>query len=72
MQNWCLETKNIKIKTGGSSQIINNRDTLRHLMSIEFKITNVAKIFNEGRNLVSCFIKFHGLTDVLRDPEDDN
>ena len=44
---------------------------LKHSIAIELKNADISKIFNLGRILVAC-IKFHGFTNVLMDPEDDN
>ena len=49
-----------------------NKDALSHLMPIGSKNTDVAKIINMGINLVTLCAKFHGLVDVLREPEDCN
>ena len=46
-----------------------NKDALRHLTSTGCKNIDVAKMFNVGRHLVARFIKFHGLTDVIRESE---
>ena len=45
---------------------------LRHFISIRFKNTNISKIFNVGRNLIARCIKFHGLKDTNREPEDND
>ena len=49
-----------------------NKDTLRHLVFIGSKNSDITKIFIAGRHLVARFIKHHRLTDILREPEDDN
>ena len=41
-------------------------------MPIGFNKTDIAKIFNPDRNLVAHWIKNRELTDVLKEPEDDN
>ena len=48
-----------------------NKDILKHSIDIGLKKTDIAKIFNVGRILVARCVKFHGLTYVLRAPEDD-
>ena len=68
-----LEKKNVsKSETGGRPQIMINKDILEYLTSIGLKSTDIAKTFNIGRMLVAQCVKFHGLTNVLREPEDDN
>ena len=61
-----------KSKTGGQYQIMITKDALTSIMSVGSKNTDIAKTFNSSINLVSCYVKHHGLKDALREPEDDN
>ena len=61
-----------KLKIGGRPQIMIRKDMLKHSVDIGSKNIEISKIFNVSRNLVASFNKFHGLTDVVREPEDDN
>ena len=49
-----------------------NKDILKHSIDIGLKKTDIAKIFNIGRNPVASCIKFHGFTNVIREPPDNN
>ena len=58
--------------TGIRPQKMINKDALKHLIAIRLKNADIAKIFNAGRILVAQCVKFHGLTDFIREPKDDN
>ena len=60
------------METDGRPQTMINKDTLERLTSIGLKNVDITKIFSVRRILVALHIKFHGLTNVLREPEDDN
>ena len=53
-------------------QIMTNKDILKHLTSIGLKNADITKKINMCRILVSQCIKLFGLTDVLKESEDDN
>ena len=61
-----------KYETGGRPQIMIKKDTLKRSTAIGLKNTDVDKMFNVGRILVSRCVKVHGLTNFLREHEDDN
>ena len=61
-----------KLETGSTLQTMIKKDTLKCLTSIGQKNTDLPKLFNFSRILVARRIKFHGLTNVLRETEDDN
>ena len=57
-----------KLEIDGRPQTMVNKDTLKHWIAIGSKNTEIAKIFNVGRNTLACCIKFHVFTDVLSKP----
>ena len=49
-----------------------NKDTLKHLMTIESNNTDIYTALNAGTTLVASCAKNHGLKDSLMEPEDGN
>ena len=49
-----------------------NKDILKHLIAIVLKNKDITKTYHVEIFIVSQYVKFYGLTAVLREPEDDN
>ena len=61
-----------KTETGGLPEIMISKDTLQHSMFLGIPNTDIAKLFNAGRELLAHWIKCYESHNVLRDLDDDN
>ena len=60
------------METGSRSKIIIDKEMLKYLITVGTTNSEIAKLFDTRRSIVTQCIKEHGLSDILHDPEDDN